>query len=68
MVLYSMGKEGAMILTPHFSSHAENPEVRVKDTTGAGDAIIGAYLYCLAKIISLFRSWQPARRNRCRNG
>lgn len=49
MVLYSMGKEGAMILTPHFSSHAENPEVRVKDTTGAGDAIIGAYLYCLAK-------------------
>lgn len=38
-----------MILTPHFSSHVENPEVRVKDTTGAGDAIIGAYLYCLAK-------------------
>ena len=44
-----MGKEGAMILTPHTTCHVENPEVRVKDTTGAGDAIIGSYLYCLAK-------------------
>lgn len=49
MLLYSMGKEGAMLLTPHTTCHVENAEVRVKDTTGAGDAIIGSYLYCLAK-------------------
>ncbi len=49
MVLYSMGKEGALVITPNVSCHVDNPDVRVKDTTGAGDAVIGSYLYCLAE-------------------
>lgn len=47
MILYSMGKQGAMLLTPQGSCTVENPDVPVKDTTGAGDAIIGSFLYCL---------------------
>lgn len=49
VILYSMGKKGAMLLTPEGSWTAENPDVPVKDTTGAGDAIMGALLYCLAQ-------------------
>lgn len=48
VILYSMGKDGAMLLTPKGSYTAANVSVPVKDTTGAGDAIIGALLYCLA--------------------
>ena len=47
VILYSMGKEGAMLLTPQGSWTKKNLEVTVKDTTGAGDAIMGALLYCL---------------------
>lgn len=49
VLLYSMGKDGAMLLTPQGSCTAANPDVPVKDTTGAGDAIMGALLYCLAE-------------------
>lgn len=47
VILYSMGKEGAMLLTPQGSWTEKNLKVTVKDTTGAGDAIMGALLYCL---------------------
>ncbi len=49
VLLYSMGKDGAMVLTPKGSCTAANPDVPVKDTTGAGDAIMGALLYCLTQ-------------------
>ena len=49
VVLYSMGKDGAMILTEKGYVTVENPDVKVKDTTGAGDAIIGSLLYCIAQ-------------------
>ena len=49
VILYSMGKDGAMLLTPKGSCTVPNPDVQAKDTTGAGDAIIGALLFCLAE-------------------
>ena len=49
MILYSKGKQGAMLLTPQVVCTEPNPKVKVKDTTGAGDAICGAFLYCLGK-------------------
>lgn len=48
VILYSMGKQGAMLLTPQGNCTVGNPDVTVKDTTGAGDAIIGSLLYCMA--------------------
>lgn len=49
IILYSMGKDGAMIFTKRGNIKVLPIKVSVKDTTGAGDSIIGAFLYCLAK-------------------
>lgn len=49
IVLYSMGKDGAMIITKQGKVTVPSIKVSVKDTTGAGDSIIGAFLYCLSK-------------------
>lgn len=49
IILYSMGKDGAMILTKNAKIVVPSVDVSVKDTTGAGDSIIGAFLYCLCK-------------------
>lgn len=46
-VLYSLGKEGSMLITPNFTVKAENYPVKAVDTTGAGDAVIGAFLFKL---------------------
>lgn len=49
VILYSMGKDGAMIFTR--DGHITTPSVNVSvmDTTGAGDSIVGAFLYCLVR-------------------
>lgn len=47
IILYSMGSEGAMVLTPEYSVQVPNHPVKAVDTTGAGDGIIGAFLYML---------------------
>lgn len=49
LIMYSMGKQGACVLTPKFSVSVSQVNVTVSDTTGAGDSIIGAFLYCLVK-------------------
>jgi fructokinase len=49
VILYSMGKDGAMILTKNYSIKVPSLKVKAVDTTGAGDSIIGALLYCLSK-------------------
>ncbi|MGN1411618.1 MAG: carbohydrate kinase [Oscillospiraceae bacterium] len=49
IILYSMGKDGAMIFTKYGNITVPSVKVSVKDTTGAGDSIIGAFLYCLTK-------------------
>lgn len=47
IILYSMGKKGAKIITPDFEISVPNPDIKAVDTTGAGDSIIGAFLYKL---------------------
>lgn len=49
LILYSAGKAGAQVLTPAFTLFEPPVNVTVSDTTGAGDAIIGAFLACLVK-------------------
>ena len=49
IILYSMGKNGAMIITKDSQITVPSVSISVTDTTGAGDSIIGAFLYCLAK-------------------
>lgn len=49
MVIYTMGKDGAMAYVKGRSVYAHGYGVEVKDTTGAGDSFIGAFLYELLK-------------------
>lgn len=48
-VLFSKGGEGAAVFTRKFTAQAPPVRVTVSDTTGAGDSIIGAFLYRLIK-------------------
>lgn len=43
-ILVSKGSKGAEVITQDEKYFAEPPEVDVEDTTGAGDALAGAYL------------------------
>lgn len=47
VILYTKGKEGAELLTPNVHYFANKLQVNAKDTTGAGDAFIGSFLYSL---------------------
>lgn len=47
VILYSEGARGAQVLTPDYTLRADSVPVTAADTTGAGDAIIGAFLYGL---------------------
>lgn len=49
VILYSMGKDGAMVITKRGKVKVSSVKVNAIDTTGAGDSIIGAFLYCLSK-------------------
>lgn len=49
VVLYSTGANGAEIITRKCRVKCASPKVTVCDTTGAGDAVIGSFLYCLLK-------------------
>lgn len=49
LVLFTKGKDGAEIYTKNSSAKIEGNKLEVVDTTGAGDAFIGAFLYLLAK-------------------
>ena len=47
-IIYTMGKDGATVYTKDGRiCHVEGNVVDVKDTTGAGDSFIGAFLYKL---------------------
>lgn len=48
-VLFSKGKDGAEVITRNGIAKADAVSVKAADTTGAGDSIIGAFLYCLLK-------------------
>lgn len=47
LILYTMGKDGACAFTKTSQTKANGFRVSVRDTTGAGDSFIGAFLYCL---------------------
>ena len=47
LVLFTCGKEGMYAFTEKASSHVGSPKVEVIDTTGAGDASIGSFLWKL---------------------
>ena len=49
VILFSKGKAGAEIVTRVSGAEAPALTVKVADTTGAGDSIIGAFLYCLTR-------------------
>lgn len=49
MILYSMGKDGAVVITKNGYVKVSGANVKAIDTTGAGDSIIGAFLYCLSR-------------------
>lgn len=48
LVLYTMGKDGAMAVTPRAKASSRRFDVKAVDTTGAGDSAAGALLYRLA--------------------
>lgn len=48
-VIYTKGKDGAEIYTKHGMTQAPGYSIDVRDTTGAGDSFIGAFLYQLLR-------------------
>lgn len=48
-VIYTKGKDGAEIHTKDGVVEASGYSVEVRDTTGAGDSFIGAFIYCILK-------------------
>lgn len=47
IILFTSSRHGSYLITKHHTVHAKNLPVTVEDTTGAGDAIIGALLYMI---------------------
>ncbi|TNF08678.1 MAG: carbohydrate kinase [Bacillota bacterium] len=45
MIILTKGEEGASLYLPHETYHIKAYSTEVVDTTGAGDAFIGAFLY-----------------------
>ena len=48
-VLVTLGKEGCLISTKQAHSLVPAFKIKAIDTTGAGDAFIGAFLYCYSQ-------------------
>ncbi|MDQ4008102.1 MAG: 1-phosphofructokinase [Actinomycetota bacterium] len=44
-VLCSLGRDGAVLVRPEAALHAAAPEVRVRNTVGAGDSLLAGYLH-----------------------
>ena len=48
-IIYTKGKDGAQIYTKNGMVEAPGYSVEVRDTTGAGDSFIGAFLFCILR-------------------
>ena len=48
VVIFTKGAEGAEVYTNHIKATSEGKKVKALDTTGAGDAFIGSFLYQLS--------------------
>ena len=49
VVIFTKGAEGAEVYTNHMKATSEGKKVKALDTTGAGDAFIGSFLYQLSE-------------------
>lgn len=49
LIVFTRGPEGAMACTRTVKAESKGRKVKAKDTTGAGDAFIGSFLYQLAE-------------------
>jgi ribokinase len=52
-VVVTLGADGAVVVAPGIDEHVPAPRVRVVDTTGAGDAFVGAVAARIATCGSL---------------
>ena len=48
-VCVSLGGEGAILVGPEKAYHAAAPQVRVRSTVGAGDALVGGLVAAFAR-------------------
>lgn len=48
-IIYTKGKDGAEIYTKNGKVEALGYTVEVRDTTGAGDSFIGAFIFCILR-------------------
>lgn len=58
IIVVSMGKEGAMLITSNEVFIAKSPEVHRKSTVGAGDSMVAGILYSLSQQPDLERALQ----------
>lgn len=49
LIIYTKGAQGACAYSKSLSADTAGLSVEVRDSTGAGDAFIGAFLYCLLR-------------------
>ncbi|GFP84756.1 probable fructokinase-7 [Phtheirospermum japonicum] len=61
LLLVSEGKDGCRYYTKQFKGRVSGVKVKSVDTTGAGDAFMGATLYCLASDINLLKDEERLR-------
>lgn len=52
LVLYTKGADGAEAYTKTVTAHADGVKVKAFDTTGAGDAFIGSFLFNLERALA----------------
>ncbi|CAA2985093.1 probable fructokinase-7 [Olea europaea subsp. europaea] len=55
LLLVSEGKAGCRYYTKQFKGRVHGVQVKPIDTTGAGDAFVGGFLYCLASDMNLYQ-------------
>ncbi|KAJ4952957.1 hypothetical protein NE237_029789 [Protea cynaroides] len=56
LLLVTFGGKGCKYFTKGFKGHVSGFPVKTIDTTGAGDAFVGAFLYSVAKDTSIFEN------------
>jgi ribokinase len=61
-VILTLGARGSLLVTAEGSEHVPAPEVKAVDTTGAGDAFVGALAYYLGAGKSLLEAMSRANR------
>ncbi|KAG8390281.1 hypothetical protein BUALT_Bualt01G0067300 [Buddleja alternifolia] len=61
LLLVSEGKAGCRYYTKQFKGRVSGVKVKPVDTTGAGDAFMGAVLYCLASDVNLIEDEKRLR-------